>query len=76
MNHTGQDVLRRLRSRLTARSNRSRVTSTGHPFARGDYRSSRDTAASRLRGADAELLGLTGRPRRPNATLVDYYARS
>lgn len=50
-------VLRALGRWLTGGSNQSNAASTGRRYARGAYRSSRDTAAGRLRGEDARLSG-------------------
>ena len=68
MYHTRNDVLGTLR-RLTGL--RDRPAATSH----GNYRSSRDTAARRLRGEDARLLGLTAGHRGRRTSLIDYYPR-
>lgn len=74
MNHRRNDVLGPLR-RLIGLHDRSTAGSTGRPHPQGTYRSSRDTAAERLRGEDARLLGLTAVRPGPSSSLIDYYNR-
>jgi hypothetical protein len=68
------DVLEALRHRLSRARNESTTASTGHPYARGTYRSSRDTAAEGLRNEDAGLLGLSVDHQSTNF-VIDYYTR-
>lgn len=74
MHHRHNDVFGLLK-RLIGLRDRSTAGSTDRPHPRGTYRSSRDTAAERLRGEDARLLGLTAVHQRPSASLIDYYTR-
>jgi len=72
MYHRDSDVFRPLR-RLTGL--RNQLTSADGRRAREAYRSSRDTAAKRLRHEDARLLGLATTRESPGTSLIDYYTR-